>query len=102
MERLNDEQQNDDICGAIELSNELANEESGALLMLKNLPSPRTLDDFIRSCGFDASSKSPSFFWFEHCRPGKGINSVIAKAFDLSPDEVSDEEAHFFSYLQNC
>ena len=67
------------------------------------LPSPKrttvgqpvhSIND-IKQHGFATNSHSPEFYWCEHHFPGTGSRNLTAKAFSLSVDEVTTEEARF-------
>ena len=54
-----------------------------------------TLEAIMQSGSFPPSSKSPEFYFFESQNPGQGAKYLTAKPFDVSPADVTNEEAEF-------
>ena len=61
---------------------------------------PRFTADTLESIrgdegNFHSESKSPEYYFFERHDPGKGAKYLTAKAFGLSPDDITEDEAMF-------
>ena len=54
-----------------------------------------SLEDMKTKAGFDSKSKSPSFYWAEHKKPGSGMKFLVAQAWDKNEEDVTDGEAEF-------
>jgi hypothetical protein len=76
------------------LHSPLADVLKGRGFTIDSLQQPKDVEH-LKKLGFHPVSKSPKFFRGEFQEKGMGIRSLTGKAFDVLPDDVGHEEAHF-------